>query len=93
MAAPSMDEVFEKLEGLPKVLGNSCGQVLDDWISGYLNAFENQPSSIHEEQNLTALNNLSCADMMESPQAINLSRKRSRTVYEGFDFDMMSQYV
>ncbi|KAK8711413.1 hypothetical protein V6N13_146695 [Hibiscus sabdariffa] len=93
MAGPSMDEVFEKLEGLAEVKGNSCGQVLDDWISEYLNAFEDQPSSIHEEQNLTALNNLSCADMMESPQAINLSRKKSRTVYEGFDFDMMSQYV
>ncbi|KAL4355568.1 hypothetical protein GQ457_06G030960 [Hibiscus cannabinus] len=97
MAGPSMDEVFEKLEALAEVngsvKGNSCGQVLDDWISGYLNAFEDQPSSIHEEQNLTALNNLSCADMMESPHAINLSRKKSRTVYEGFDFDMMSQYV
>ncbi|KAE8681694.1 histidine-containing phosphotransfer protein 1-like [Hibiscus syriacus] len=86
LAGPSMDEIFGKLEALEEVQGNSCGQTFDDWTldAGISedrktpDAFDNQPS-INEEQHLTCIDSLCCAGMMNSPHAVNMSRKRLRT--------------
>ncbi|KAE8697993.1 histidine-containing phosphotransfer protein 1-like [Hibiscus syriacus] len=93
---PSMDEIFGKLEALPEVngfvQGNSCGQMFDDWPLDYRmsedgntwDAFDNQ-TSINEEQNLTGIDSersLCCAGILDSPHAVNMSRKRLRTDYE-----------
>ena len=70
-----------------QVQGNGFRGLFDDWMSAdeifqeieIPNASYNQ-SSTNEEQNLTATNGgLSFEGTMESPHAINPSRKRPRT--------------
>ncbi|XVE77358.1 hypothetical protein DITRI_Ditri13aG0056000 [Diplodiscus trichospermus] len=98
--AKTTDELFDELEPLPvlncPVQGNGLGQLFDEcisWISAdpfkeleIPNASGNQSSTNEEESPTAAIGgcSLSFAGMMESSHAINPSRKRSRTDYEGF---------
>ena len=75
-----------------QVQGNGFGELFDETFGEQEipNVSYNQ-SSTNEEENLTATNggcSFSSAGMMESSHAINPSRKRSRTHYEGFGWDM-----
>ncbi|KAL4309424.1 hypothetical protein GQ457_01G054620 [Hibiscus cannabinus] len=83
----STDEVFEGLEALSEVQGNRFGELFDEWISV-------EEFGGHGLPNVGGNNggiSLSFAGT-GSPHALNPSRKRSRTNYEGHVIPHLSTF-
>ncbi|KAK8478275.1 hypothetical protein V6N13_028133 [Hibiscus sabdariffa] len=88
----STDEVFEGLEALSEVQGNRFGELFDEWISVEEFGEHGLPNEGQNVGGNIGGISLSFADMIGtgSPHALNSSRKRSRTNYEGHDHWYMS---